>query len=73
MSEVRTMSVRGTCERYGLGRTKLYSLLGSGEITAFKAGRKTLIDVASVEAWLTRQPCYEPRGKAETDTHRKQS
>jgi excisionase family DNA binding protein len=71
MSEVRTMSVRGICERYSFGRTKLYALLGSGDITALKAGRKTLIDVASVEAWLTRQPCYEPRSKAEADAHRK--
>lgn len=71
MTEVRTMSVRGICERYSLGRTKLYSLLGSGEIIALKAGRKTLIDVSSVEAWLTRQPCYEPRCRAEADAHRK--
>ena len=49
---------------YGLGRTKVYALLAKGEISARKVGSRTLIDVETVEAWITRQPVYSGRRDA---------
>lgn len=46
---------------YGIGRTKLYSLIGDGHIQVLKSGRVTLIPRASVDAWLKR--CAEEAEK----------
>jgi excisionase family DNA binding protein len=35
-----------------LGRTKIYELIGSGELPAIKVGRRTYIRTAEAEAWL---------------------
>lgn len=48
-------------EMTGLGRTKTYYLLGEGKLSAIKAGRRTLIDVAAGMAWLKAQPAAQIR------------
>lgn len=47
-----TLSVRAASIRLGVGRTKVYQLLNSGVITAFKVGRRTLIHRKSVESFI---------------------
>jgi excisionase family DNA binding protein len=37
------LSVTEACERSSIGRTTLYKLLKSGQITAHKCGRRTII------------------------------
>jgi excisionase family DNA binding protein len=37
----------------GCGRTKLYELLTSGEIKSFHLGRRRLVRLAAIEAWIT--------------------
>lgn len=59
--EIRAASIRRICEMYGLGRTKVYALLASGEIWGRKVGRRTLVDTETVEAWISRQPVYPGR------------
>lgn len=39
----------------GLGRTKLYEMIKSGEIRAIKRGTATLISVESLRRWVDRQ------------------
>lgn len=39
----------------GLGRTKLYELMGSGELPFIKIGTRRLIRVRDIEAFLDRQ------------------
>ena len=39
----------------GLGKTKLYQLLGDHEIASVKVGTRRLIRVAELEAWLAEQ------------------
>ena len=41
---------------FGVGRTKLYELIGAGDIEARKVGARTLIVVASLMAWLDTLP-----------------
>lgn len=42
----------------GLSRSRLYEALKSGELTARKAGRRTLISFADLEAYLANLPTY---------------
>jgi hypothetical protein len=52
----KLMSVPAALDRYGIGRTKLYALIGIGEIRAVKLGAKTLIDVESADAFFDSLP-----------------
>lgn len=36
----------------GIGRTRLYEELGSGGIPSFQLGRRRLIRIAALEAWM---------------------
>jgi excisionase family DNA binding protein len=48
------VSPRDAAYRAGVSRSRIYELLKSGELVAFKDGARTLILVASIEAWLER-------------------
>lgn len=48
------LSVRECCQLYGLGRTKIYALLASGELTKAKIGRRSFITVESAQALADR-------------------
>lgn len=37
---------------YGVGRSKLQRLVVRGEIVAYRPGKATLLDLASVEEWV---------------------
>lgn len=50
-----TVRVPDALTMLGIGRTKLYALMGAGEIEAIKIGKATLILVESVEAFVARQ------------------
>lgn len=39
----------------GIGRTKLYELIGTGEVEAIKVGKVTLVTTASLIAMIERQ------------------
>ena len=43
----------------GLSRSTLYNLAAAGEITFRKAGRATLVDLASVRAYWAKLPTAE--------------
>ena len=50
------ISVCETVRRFGIGRTKLYELIQSGRIEAFKLGRRTLVRTGSVRAFIDGLP-----------------
>lgn len=52
------LPVASCMQAMGVGRTRFYELLNSGEIEAIKCGRKTLVVAKSVLNWLDRQPRY---------------
>jgi excisionase family DNA binding protein len=54
VAEPLTVRVPDAIRMTGIGRTKLYALIGSGEITALKVGRCTLITVDSLHELLAR-------------------
>jgi excisionase family DNA binding protein len=47
--------VREACRLTGIGRSKLYELIASGEIKIVKVGAITLIPVASLTTFLQRR------------------
>jgi excisionase family DNA binding protein len=66
------MSVNDVCARHNLSRSYLYRLIGAGKIIARKNGYRTLIDVASVDAYFTALPAAkikpDSRGVSECGT-----
>jgi excisionase family DNA binding protein len=46
------ISVEEARKSLGIGRTKLYELVGQGRLKALKIGRRTLILVASIHALI---------------------
>jgi excisionase family DNA binding protein len=43
----------------GMSRTCIYEALKRGDLTARKAGRRTLISFSALEAYLSRLPTYQ--------------
>lgn len=43
----------------GMSRTSIYAALKRGDLTARKAGRRTLITFADLTAFLDRLPAYQ--------------
>jgi hypothetical protein len=56
--ERKTMPIREALHRCGIGRTKLYELLGSGALKASKLGAKTLIDVECADSFFSTLPDF---------------
>ena len=46
----------------GMSRTSIYEALRRGDLTARKAGRRTLISFADLQAYLTSLPEYRAGG-----------
>lgn len=50
-----TVRIREACRMTGIGRSKFYELIASGEIAVIKVGKMTLIPVAGIEAFIARR------------------
>jgi excisionase family DNA binding protein len=51
-----TCTINEACEATGLGRTKLYELIGAGQIATTGVGRRRLVLVSSLQALLDVNP-----------------
>lgn len=61
----KNLSIDQFCDQVGVGRTKAYELINSGELKAKKIGRRTIIPRSCVEAWQESLPDYlETNGRA---------
>ena len=49
-------SIAEACARSGIGRTKIYELINTGQLPARKSGRHTLILVRDLQRCLERLP-----------------
>ncbi|QDZ09198.1 helix-turn-helix domain-containing protein [Sphingomonas panacisoli] len=47
-------TIRDTITAYGIGRTKLYELIGARELTPVKIGTRTLLRRADIDALVAR-------------------
>jgi hypothetical protein len=50
------MSIARFSEEYGIGRTKTYEELKSGQLRGRKIGKRTIISQDDAETWLQRLP-----------------
>lgn len=55
-TQTENISIGEAVRRFGIGRTKIYELIQCGKIEAFKLGRRTLINVDSVQALIAELP-----------------
>ena len=51
-----TLSIPDAVEASGLSRSSIYEALRRGDLTAVKAGRRTLIRFSDLEAYMARLP-----------------
>jgi excisionase family DNA binding protein len=49
-------TVKEACRRTGLGRTRIYQAIGSGELRAMKCGQRTLIEIDGIRRWISSLP-----------------
>jgi excisionase family DNA binding protein len=54
--ERKYAGIAQTCASYGIGKSRLYQLIAAGEIVAVRYGARTLIDLASIDAYFERLP-----------------
>lgn len=52
----RAYSIEEFCNRFAVGRTKVYEELKRGRLRARKIGRRTIIADDDAESWLGRLP-----------------
>ena len=48
----RGYSISEACQRVGIGRTRLYGEIKEGRLRVRKCGRRTIIRVEDLDAWL---------------------
>jgi excisionase family DNA binding protein len=58
------ISISNACRYIGCGRTLLYELIGNKQISAVKLGRRTLVPVASLHAYVASLPSAQIKPKA---------
>lgn len=46
------IDVAAACQTLSIGRTKIYELIGDGQLELVKIGRRTLVTVTSVEQFI---------------------
>ncbi|MFK7842588.1 MAG: helix-turn-helix domain-containing protein [Sphingorhabdus sp.] len=51
-NEVLSYSVKDACEVTGLGKTKMYQLIRTGQLDVRKIGRRTVIPAASLHGLI---------------------
>ena len=52
-----SVRIREACRLTGIGRSKLYQLIDSGELNVVKIGRITLVPMSSLRALIERAQC----------------
>ena len=60
--------IDGIISSFGIARSRIYELIGSGKVIARKDGATTLIDVASVSRYVENLPAAQvrpPRARAQ--------
>jgi len=55
-NETRALSVEDAAKAAGVGRTLLFEEIRKGRLTARKAGRRTIITLDALDAWLQSLP-----------------
>jgi excisionase family DNA binding protein len=57
----RAFSISAFCERFDVGRTKVYEEIKAGRLRAVKAGKRTLITDGAAADWVEKLPELLPK------------
>jgi excisionase family DNA binding protein len=49
--DLGALTVREFCDRYRLGHSKVYDMIGNGELRAVKVGSRTLLLAKDIKEW----------------------
>ena len=60
LDDVAARTISEFCRRNRVSRTFAYGEIGAGRLRVVKAGRRTLVPVASEREWLARLPAIQP-------------
>lgn len=52
----RLLSIKHACRLLGLGRTSLYTLIGSGQLRSVTVGRRRLVPSDAIEEFIAALP-----------------
>lgn len=68
-------TISESCRLLSLGKTKLYELIGSGEIPVRKVGKKSLVATADLKRWADRLPAIavKPADRTDVKTGRREA
>lgn len=55
-AQAENISIGEAVRQFGIGRTKLYALIQSGDIEAIKLGRRTLVRTESARSFIDSLP-----------------
>ena len=61
MQEPLAVSIEGAIKASGLGRSKIYDEIRDGRLLARKVGKRTLILMTDLKAWLAAFPTITPK------------
>ena len=59
------VSVDEAARRAGVGRGYLYQQIGRGKLRARKAGRRTIIALSDLAAWVEQLPTFGTEGRSQ--------
>ena len=59
MDQPLAITIPEAVKASGMSRTSIYEALKRGDLTARKAGRRTLISFAALQAYLASLPAYQ--------------
>lgn len=52
----RAYDLKGFCEIFSIGRTKVYQEIREGKLKTLKVGRRTIITAQAADEWLNSLP-----------------
>ena len=61
-------TISESCRLLSVGKTKLYELIGTGELPVRKLGTKSLIAAADLKRWADGLPAFAGKPSGGTDT-----
>jgi excisionase family DNA binding protein len=59
------VSIEEAARRAGVGRGYLYQQIGRGKLRARKAGRRTIIALSDLAAWVEQLPTFGTEGRSQ--------
>jgi excisionase family DNA binding protein len=64
---VLVCTIKEACRRTGLGHTRIYQAIRTGELRAMKCGQRTLIEMDGIRRWIASLPTFRRRQELDSE------